>query len=774
MLTAFNSLFESLPDGVIVTDQGGRILCCNPAAERLFGYDRTFLIGQNVKVLMPEDRARQHDGYIRAYLETRIARVIGKGRVVAGQRRNGTTFPLRLALAEAEYEGEPAFVGIITDLSEQQRLQDEMRQLRQTQASRDDFARESAELRASIGSILHQPIPIEDKLQQVLRAIVGLSGLSLQRKAGVFIRAADGSGLELRQLYGDFSEEFIRRERFIPAGACLCGRAAISGELLISDDCFCDPRHEHRFTDMTAHGHYILPLPYGKEVLGVLFLYTEPHPARDPERIATLRLIGEMLGLAIHNEQLLQELVAARDAAQAAERAIGEFLTTMSHEIRTPLNAIIGMSYLLGQTRLEPEQHQDLRTIESSSKNLLALINDILDLSKIQAGQFTLDPHPFYIGELLTDLRAMFSLLARGKKIALDIPDLDPAIPPLLLGDGTRLRQCLINLINNAIKFTERGEVRLDVEFRGQDGVGQRPGEVIRLRFSVTDTGIGLSPEQMDRLFRPFAQADTSTTRRFGGSGLGLSIVKRIVELMGGRVGVDSTLAVGSTFWLEISLGCLDTPTPNGVQHLLTHPPRVLVIDDHAIDRQLYSHMCAHFGWEVESVDSGQAMLTRVEERLAEGRAFDCLVQDWRMPNLDGLGALEELHHRLGAEAPPAILVTADDHVKLLAAIQEDQTQTVLAKPVSASNLYNAVNEAVVSRRGGIRTHPGEREEDPYAGLAGVRVLVVDDNQINLTVITRVLQKQGAHVIARDSGERALEELSARPDGYDLISIRRL
>ncbi|KAA3650144.1 MAG: PAS domain S-box protein, partial [Proteobacteria bacterium] len=348
-------------------------------------------------------------------------------------------------------------------------------------------------------------------------------------------------------------------------------------------------------------------------------------------------IVSSIVDLREHKAQA-RELQQAKEQAESASRAKSNFLATMSHEIRTPLNAIIGGTYLLGQSRLEASQRKDLETIEVSGRNLLGLINDVLDFSKIEAGELELDAHDFRLSSVLEELQQMFAPVAAAKGVGFEVAAVPDGLPAALHADGNRLRQMLINLIGNAIKFTETGTVSVHVSCRTP------PGETpLRLRFGVQDSGVGIAPDVLPKLFDAFSQADASTTRRFGGSGLGLSIVKRLSALMGGTVGVESRLGEGSLFWLELPFAPAQGPLPEPGRGRPERPLQVIIADDDETDRRLMMEVCTRFGWAATVVESGQALVDACLARVVGGGQIDCILLDWRMPGMDGIEAIARL-----------------------------------------------------------------------------------------------------------------------------------
>ena len=465
----------------------------------------------------------------------------------------------------------------------------------------------------------------------------------------------------------------------------------------------------------------------------------------------------------------ITDLVRATDAAEAASRAKGEFLANMSHEIRTPLHAVIGLTHMLADTSLDDKQQQLLKKSLMASRSLLGIVNDVLDLAKIEAGELTLLPEPFLLDNLVSDLDSLFREQSKTKGITFTV-ERSESLPAVLVGDAMRVRQILNNLTGNAFKFTQRGSVRVQlcaVPAKPDDPTGS-----VRLRGEVQDSGVGISPEVQARLFTPFTQADASTTRQFGGTGLGLSIVRQMAEAMGGGVGLHSVVGEGSTFWFELPLGLPETEgtMPDGGRQASLE---VLVVDDAEDDRRALVDMARAFGWRTDVCDSGEALVQWMTQRVASGQPLpDAMLVDWQMGGIDGLQALSELAERIGLmQLPAALMVSASERERLMQLDTRQLASDILTKPVNASVLFNAVNHGVVTRQGSsdrvmpLRTMPGQHT----LWLPDVRVLLVDDSDINLEIASHLLAREGAVVVTASSGRQALQRLDAAPDAFDVV-----
>jgi len=611
-------------------------------------------------------------------------------------------------------------------------------------------------VRLAISEVLQQCTPLDERFKQVLDILFNLKVFDLQRKGGVFLRAKGENYLTLFLLRGAFSAEFIEKEKRINCGSCLCGRVAISGELLVSDDCFCDPRHEHQFLDMQAHGHYIVPVASGGEVLGVLFLYTDPYPLQSESRLTMLKQVGEMMALALRQEEAKTALETARDIAMQASSIKSEFLANMSHEIRTPMNGVLGMLDLLRETKMTPTQLEWIETAHSSAEALLEIINDILDFSKLEAGKFEVEKVDFNLIDLVDDVCALLTVRAYAKGLELNC-SLPVPMPLRWRGDPMRIRQVLMNLIGNAVKFTEQGEVSVNVT---RSLTADNRDE---LRFEVRDTGIGISPETQSQLFKPFAQADRSTSRRFGGSGLGLSISKKLVELMGGSIGIESVPGIGTCFWFILPLEQSEYREALGPSCDLSGK-RTLIVDDNATNRNILVNYLSSWGLQVSTAENGSAALMQLQISALEGVVYDLILLDMQMPVMDGLTLAKCLAQISVLAKIPIILLSSGDQFDH-ADYQSTGIVQRLLKPMRQLQLFDAIVNALQCTSGA--TVKPAKPEIKLPSYNGKKVLVVEDNKINQNVIIAKLAKFDIVPDLAENGQIALDMLAETV--YDLI-----
>ena len=463
-------------------------------------------------------------------------------------------------------------------------------------------------------------------------------------------------------------------------------------------------------------------------------------------------------------QELNEELIVARDRAEAASRAKSEFLANMSHEIRTPMNAIIGLARLLEEAPLAPRERGYLHKIQFATQSLLSLVNDVLDFSRVEAGQLVLEHAGFNLQHILDSISVMLSGSASDKGIEL-VYDIDPAMPTELAGDPMRLQQVLLNLISNAIKFTAQGEVVLSV--RPAPG-SAKPGDLALLvDFCVRDTGIGIAADQQAGIFDAFSQADSSTSRKFGGAGLGLAICRQLADMMGGAISVRSEPGRGAEFLFACPLECTTpyaaAPTPPAAKSL-----SVLIVDDNASVRQALHAAGNSFGWHVACATGAEQALTLLQERTRIGRPYDLLLLDRDMPGTDGPAMLRQLPPDFAL--PPALLMTSEHRAAGAAQQSADLGLAgVLAKPVSPGRLLERVSALLAGDQAtaGIMS---QLEHVPLQGrLNGMRILLVEDNEINQEVAQYMLLHAGASVEVAANGQLAVELLAAAPERYDVV-----
>lgn len=507
-----------------------------------------------------------------------------------------------------------------------------------------------------------------------------------------------------------------------------------------------------RNTGQTSVYEIALSRPDGSKV--ICEFHATPFYDKNGVKTGSFAMVSDIT----HRKKIEAELIIARDRAEAATRAKSDFLANMSHEIRTPMNAVMGMTHLALQTDLTPKQRDYLNKIQISANSLLGVINDILDFSKIEAGKMRMESIGFNLDEVLENLSTLISIKIREKEGIEVLFNTGADVPRQLVGDPLRLSQILINLTNNAIKFTDRGEIVVSTKVISQTD------QVTVLQFSVRDTGIGLTEEHKSQLFTAFSQADTSITRRYGGSGLGLSICQRLVKMMDGKIWMESTYGIGSTFFFTAVFRT--GREARGVCHI---PPsklrglKALVVDDNATSREIFQNMLESFSFDVTLAASGEEGLEEIGKSIG-GRPYDIVVMDWKLPGIDGIEASKRIKKdsRL-IRIPIIILVSAYAREEVMWRAEAAGLDGFLIKPINVSVMFDTIMNALAKENGN-ETPPAKHNKqasNELKCLEDAQVLLVEDNEINQQVAMEILEAAGVTVSLAVNGQEAVDAVQA-------------
>jgi PAS domain S-box-containing protein len=748
----FRLIVEAAPNALVMVAAQGRIALVNSQAERLFGYDRAELYGQPIEILVPEGQRGQHVDWRRGYARDPQSRPMGAGRDLYGRRKDGSEVPVEIGLNPIETADGPFVLASIVDITERKAAGEALRQ---------SEARKSAIIEGAIDCIISADH--EGRITEFNPAAEKTFGF---RRADVLgkelaetiippsLRAAHRQGLAHYLATGE--GPVLGKQ--IEVTALRAGGTEFPAELGITAiDNNGKPMFTAHLRDITERQKTAAELDRHRHHLEELIA----------ERTAQLKQANDVLSeRAAEIAELNAELERRAGEAEAATRTKSAFLANMSHEIRTPMNAIIGLTHLMLRETHDARQAERLQKVGEAAQHLLSIINDILDLSKIEAGKLTFEPTEFEIEHVIEGVCSLVAQKAHAKGLEM-VVNIEPQLLRSLYGDPTRLSQALLNYAANAVKFTDQGSI----VFRAR--LLDEAEHDVLVRFEVQDTGIGIAPENLTRLFSAFEQADPSITRRYGGTGLGLAINHRLARMMGGDVGADSQPGAGSTFWFSARFAKVERTAPL-VHRLgaggLLQDRRVLVVDDLSEARDAVGSMLDALGLRRTLVDSGAAALAAIEAADREDDPYDFIVLDWRMPGMDGIETAQRIDALPRRRQRVLVLLTAYDDVRVRLEARRVGFQTVLIKPVTASTLLEALQNALRGVLQGGNAMPYAAPPPPdevSAALRGRRVLLAEDNAINQEVALDLLRAAGLTVDLAVDGEEAVR--LAQQAQYDLI-----
>lgn len=882
---ANNAMFATSPSGIITIDRKGKIEKFNATAEHLFGYSANEVIGQNVNMLMPESIAQHHDQYIKRHLDTGEKRIIGIGREVEGQRKDGSAIPLHLAIGSFSKDSVRKFVGIVTDLSQIRQVMDDLKQKNRTieespvgvlitdtdgiinyinpalvdmygftdeellghkptvlkskktpqstfkdlwaclQSGKDwtgemvnvrkdgvevwvrqhifsirdlqgslvhfvsiqedvtelrqyrenleqtvkeqtaalELAKDIAErkateekVHANLLKLALKATEVDDFLQQAFSSVIeSISWVNHMHKGGIFLNdhLEENKNFRLVAAY-DFPGLLKLGER-VDFSEYLADLAFHKGLVQFSNKI--DKHFTNRLGSMASHRYFSIPIIHNELIFGMLIIFPTQGYICSQKDEDFLRQVVNVLSIGISRRYDRQDLLHAKEVAETAAKTKSAFLANMSHEIRTPMNSVIGFAeVVLRDGGLAPHNVEHLKTILYSSKSLLGILNDILDFSKLESGKLSLENRCIHLPGALMEAIKTLDHQVKEKDIQLKF-SYDNELPFYFIGDQLRLRQVILNLVGNAVKFTESGSVTLHVGPKGPDGM---------IEISVIDTGIGMTSDQLERIFDSFSQADASTTRRFGGTGLGTSISRQIVTLMGGELWAESTPGQGSTFHISLPLeeaedtsDCVQADNGFLTDEFIS--PRlfnVLVAEDIKVNADLVKLRLEEMGHRVTWVENGREAVDALEQT-----DYDLLLMDIQMPELDGLSAarlIRQREQKTGKRLTILALtasITREEHQKSIDAGMDG----VEGKPIDFNQLFHSMEKMVPIGRGQINHN--------------ISIEVKEKDEFNLALLEGTIDYEKALKIWHDAPvlTKALKTF-ADDRSHDVSEIKRL
>ena len=825
-------VLESVPNAILMVDQAGVITQANGQAEKIFGYQRIELLGQPVEMLLPASLRPAHPGHRAGFFANPQARSMGSGRDLYAVRKDGTEFPVEIGLNPIEIDGAQSVLCSVVNITERKRAEsllqkaterlqlatsagrvgifdfdvlanqlvwdDQMYRLFDAEPGPEGNARQVLEARVHPDDLavadqqLARAIGEDRELDIEFRAVWSDGSVRHMHARGRVQRDANSHPLRVIGTTRDITES-KRAETLLRETANRLELATHAGGVgiwdfnLVTQELLWDEQMYRQFGADPAefsNPYEIFPSRIhpddrrrgdeasARAVHGDGHFDLEFRAVWPDGTVRHIRALGQVQrdakGIPVRIVGTNRDITdSKRGEAQIIESAQlkTEFLANMSHEIRTPMNVLIGMSGLLVETDLNPEQRDFAETIRKGAESLLIVINDVLDFSKMEAGKVDVHLADFDLEAALEDVAEFLAQQAGMKGLELTC-ELAPDLPRWLQGDGGRLRQVLTNLLNNAIKFTDRGEVTLRAGLIGS-AAAQQAGRIL-LRFEVQDTGPGISPEVQQRLFQPFTQADGSTTRKYGGTGLGLAISRRLVDLMGGVIGIESELGNGATFWLQIPFAPAETPAPEiPAGKVALAGLRVLVVDDNQTNRFLLQRYLE--GWGMKTVLASNALqaITLIRDSARSGQPFHLAILDFRMPGMDGADLTRIIRaDRLVADTPLIMLTSYSGRHELTEA-RNAGINVCLSKPLRTRQLVQAMD--TVLGPSGAATAPQSSSLRAPAAEAPLRakILLAEDNPDNQKLAIRLLRRNGYDCDVASNGAEAAD-LACR-SAYPLV-----